>query len=166
MKTTIQVKLTRNVRVSIDELYQVGFTRTGKSSYSKGWANKSVWTSDVITACKSLGINYEVGNDAPRGGASGEYVRLMADKRKNRKVWAAIDSYRKGIDAAKAAVAAYEAKKEIRENEIRDFVKENKTSFLQIPGENWAQTCYRHLRNSGFNLDTISYNKIKAIVYG
>lgn len=73
-----------NSKTSINELFSKGYTRTGSSGYSKGWSHKSIWTSQVLTDAAKLGLTVISGNDAPRGGASGEYVKLVADKRKNK----------------------------------------------------------------------------------
>ena len=35
----------------------------------------------MITLLKELGIKYELGNDAPRGGATGDYIKIKSDKR-------------------------------------------------------------------------------------
>lgn len=72
-----------NTMQSVKELITSGFTRTGLSGYSRGWARKSIWTTSVIATCKSIGLHVVSGNDAPRCGANGEYVMLVADKRKN-----------------------------------------------------------------------------------
>lgn len=69
---------------ALKEIIRTGTARTGSSGYSKGWAHKSIWTSETIAACREIGIAVVNGNDAPRGGASGEYVMLSADRRSNR----------------------------------------------------------------------------------
>ena len=51
--------------------------RTGKSGYSKGWASKSIWTSDVLQVLQGSAIKCVAGNDAPRGGASGEFIEIV-----------------------------------------------------------------------------------------
>jgi hypothetical protein len=91
-----------NVRTAVESIMRTGSARTGSSGFSGGWANKSTWTADTVAACKARGIIVESGNDAPRGGASGEYVRLVADKRKNRSIHQAIAAR---IDADKTDMA-------------------------------------------------------------
>lgn len=93
-KTTIAAKVTaiisaakcgnRKVHNSFIELLRTGSTQTGSSGYSKGWSHKSIWTADVRSLARSMGLRIESGNNAPRGGASGEYVALVADRRYNR----------------------------------------------------------------------------------
>ena len=65
-----------NLKTSLQELLTQLITRTGRSGYSKGWANKSVWTIDVTSTLRSAHIKCERGNDAPRGGANGEFVKV------------------------------------------------------------------------------------------
>lgn len=106
MKTTISAQIATaiksyrgNVRQSLIELASNGATRTGTSGYSKGWSNKSIWTGDVCRACAEIGLVVISGNDAPRGGANGEFVALVADKRKNRLAhkYQALDARRRSI---------------------------------------------------------------------
>ena len=59
---------------SFIRLIQVGRVCTGSSGYSKGWSQKSIWTNDIAILCRKAGIEFTTGNDAPKGGASGEYV--------------------------------------------------------------------------------------------
>lgn len=79
-------RITGNARQSIQELVRNGTTRTGSSGYSKGWANKSTWTALTVHHAQRLGLVVEQGNDAPRGGANGEFVKLVDDRRKNKLV--------------------------------------------------------------------------------
>lgn len=53
-----------------------GIARTGTSGFSKGWAKKSVWTNELSNLLTQLDIAHTTGNDAPRGGASGEFVKI------------------------------------------------------------------------------------------
>lgn len=77
MTTQITTKTrSSNINNSIAELNMSAFTRTGSSGYNKGWAKKSVWTDQVCQVLDAEGISYERGNDAARGGANGEYVRI------------------------------------------------------------------------------------------
>ena len=58
---------------------------TGLSGYSKGWSRKSIWTYDVCSLLREVGIKHTFGNNAPRGGASGEYVEITDVRFINRK---------------------------------------------------------------------------------
>lgn len=68
---------------SLINIIKSGSDLTGSSGYSKGWANKSIWTSETSAACREIGLAIICGNNAPRGGANGEYVMLVQDRRKN-----------------------------------------------------------------------------------
>jgi hypothetical protein len=90
-KVSLLIKGTRgSVRTSLIELFTTGETTTGTSGYSGGYARKSVWTAETVRQAQAIGLTVESGNNAPRGGASGEYVRLVADRRKNRLAWQCI----------------------------------------------------------------------------
>lgn len=36
---------------------------------------------NMITLLKELGIKYELGNDAPKGGVTGDFIKIKSDKR-------------------------------------------------------------------------------------
>lgn len=69
--------ITGNTLISLRELFSNGYCRTGKSYFKSRSPYKHVWTSKVILVLEILGIQFESGNDAPRGGANGEYVKLL-----------------------------------------------------------------------------------------
>ena len=121
-----------NAYKSCVKLLNYGVTRTGSSGYSKGYANKSVWTDMVVYVMNQTGIAFEKGNDAPRGGANGEFVRIT-DKNilkrieKERKNNAIIAQKRREEAEAKALEEA-RIKAEIYEKEKAMFVVD--TQFL------------------------------------
>ncbi len=95
MKTTLTIKqqqvlgglsISKSSLVykSLIECIEYGSSRTGKSSYSGGYANKSIWTSDVSNLLIKLAIKHECLNDAPRGGANGESVKITDTRFLNR----------------------------------------------------------------------------------
>ncbi len=150
--------LNGNVRTSIVTLINSGMVRTGKSGYSKGWANKSVWTAGVIAACNERGIIIESGNDAPNNGANGEYVRLVADKRKNRQIWA---------DMKAEKVAAIEAKKKADQAkaDLVAWLNENKGKVTKNEGESWSEAITSALIAAGFKSWDMSFNSMKTILF-
>lgn len=79
----LPAKINSNLVVnSLRELVTTGVTRTGRSGYSGGYATKNVWTADVcMYVCmyaRAAGLNVECDNDAPKGGARGEHVKLLS----------------------------------------------------------------------------------------
>lgn len=82
MKTKIEklekrISLERGlVKESLIELLNKGITTTGKSGYSKGWSNKRIWSRDVALQLEIIGVKFEQGNNAPRGGACGEFIKI------------------------------------------------------------------------------------------
>ncbi len=60
--------------VAMTELLRRGVATTGFSS-KRG---KDVWTDRVYNYLTSHGFKCEKGNDAPRGGANGEYVKIIS----------------------------------------------------------------------------------------
>ena len=83
MKTQIE-RLTKlhsslkkgNVKSAISMLLLTGKARTGESSYSYGRGHKRIWTDVIAYVLRENHISFECGNDAPRGGANGEFVKL------------------------------------------------------------------------------------------
>ena len=59
---------------------RTGRARTGSSSYSKGWRKKCVITDHVVLQLRALGFDAVAMNDAPRGGANGEYVVITTHR--------------------------------------------------------------------------------------
>ena len=62
------------VKNSLIQLSRTGITRTGKNQNKKN----RVWTKDVCSVLQASKIPFISGNDAPRGGVTGEYVRLTS----------------------------------------------------------------------------------------
>lgn len=75
-----------NVRDSLRDLLTYGTTITGSSGYSGGWAKKSIWTGQTAIAAQDLGLSVITGNNAPRGGAGGEFVALSENREENKEV--------------------------------------------------------------------------------
>ncbi len=73
-KSGIIIRQNSNEHYSLMSLFKGAIARTGSSSYSKGYVYKAVWTDKVLAICSALRLDVEAGNDAPRGGALGEYV--------------------------------------------------------------------------------------------
>jgi hypothetical protein len=91
MKTTISTKVSSKlknykgkVRQSLTELFTHGTTCTGESGYRKSRAFKDIWTAETIKASHEIGLTVHSGNSFPRGGAGGEWVKLVEDGRKNK----------------------------------------------------------------------------------
>lgn len=117
-------KLTNKTKAeqSVRELVNQGITQTGCSGYSKGWKNKSIWTSQTVILAEQLGLVVESFNDAPRGGASGEQVRLVDDKRKNKIIHQLIESNQFLFKKKKSATLVLNLKIQFFSN-----IKRNKT---------------------------------------
>jgi hypothetical protein len=91
MKTTISTKVSSKlknykgkVKNSLQELFIHGTTCTGESGYRKSRAFKDIWTAETIKAAHEIGLTVHSGNSFPRGGAGGEWVKLVEDGRKNK----------------------------------------------------------------------------------
>lgn len=157
MKTIITAKTrSKVINNSILELNNNGTTQTGRSGYSKGWANKSIWTSEVAAILDSEGISYERGNDAPRGGASGEYVRITCP------IFLAAVEVRKAqreTDRRAAELAALIAQTE-RDQQLAEAV-----SLIEpIEGEDFQQTCGRLGAALGKTIDSNIFYKAVRII--
>lgn len=116
-KTTVNAQITAlkksvtalgNARQSTMGIIDSGYSSTGSSGYSKGWSHKSIWTLNAWSSCHDLGLSVSSGNNAPRGGANGEYISLDADRPENALIYAfhALKERAKGIKAARSAKEA------------------------------------------------------------
>lgn len=47
---------------------------TGSNRYARYTVDH---TDDIINACKALGLVYEIGNDAPKGGKLGKFLKVL-----------------------------------------------------------------------------------------
>jgi len=147
-----------NVKNSLVQLTTTGQTRTGQSGYSKGWAHKSVWTSEVIAACKELGIEIESGNDAMRGGANGEFIRLVSDKRKNRKIW-------ESMKIAKSIAAEQKADQLYLESKVNNWLEANKGKIVKPEGFSWSEAIAQKMAIDGIYHCHLGYNQMKSILF-
>ena len=80
MKHEIALNKTSHAYKAVKELLdgEVGIkVRTGHYT-GNGKHTKAVrFTADVTAELDRLGISYEAGNDAPRGGVAGDYIKLI-----------------------------------------------------------------------------------------
>lgn len=153
MKTKIEtlkagIKANRgNIRKSLEKIIN-GYTviRTGYSGYAKGWARKQVWTMVLSGELQRLKIKHAIGNDAPRGGASGEYVRIT-DKVLLKQVAAHVAAIKAAaeieIERAKNALKekATIVLSEIESLNIRErmFAERNSQTLKDASGLSWSQ---------------------------
>lgn len=118
------------VRCSLAQLREYGRASTGESTRR----GTKVWTDKIEAILTEYAIPYESGNDAPRGGKNGEYVKLtsptmLAIIRKERK--AAHEDYMRREAERKAryerskAVAA-----EVLEGRYDDIVRDSAQKLL------------------------------------
>lgn len=76
-----------NMRTSylnaIDSYKGNGIFRPVQSGHRGGRGTVSDQTSELITIIKMLGYKYESGNDAPRGGVGGNFIKVSNTAGKN-----------------------------------------------------------------------------------
>jgi hypothetical protein len=126
-----------NLRNSVAALLSDGFTRTGSS----GWisvrrgASKEIWTQEISDILTNVGIEHECGNDAPRGGANGEYVKVTSPAFVKAVKKAQADrkarwEEEKRIAAEKEAIA--KAQREAHRQRMNELVEENIDKFMAL----------------------------------
>lgn len=77
-KTTVS-GLRGSNRNAIERILDDGIARTGESSIRRGgWKSKAIWTEAVSNILTRFNIEHICGNDAPRGGANGEFVQVTS----------------------------------------------------------------------------------------
>ena len=68
---------------AIDSYTSNGKFRTVQSGHRGGRGTVSDQTYDLITIIEMFGYKYESGNDAPRGGVGGNYIKVSNTAAKN-----------------------------------------------------------------------------------
>ena len=126
----------KNLRTSVAHLLSDGFTRTGSSGWiSRRGASKEIWTDEISDILSKLGIEHECGNDAPRGGANGEYVKVTSPafvkvvKKIQAECKARREAAKKEADE-KAAIA--EAQRQAHHKRMNELVEENIDAFKAL----------------------------------
>ena len=56
--------------------------RTGYSGFDQGYGRKLIWSYELSCILNTLKISHASGNDAPRGGANGEYIIIIKNPEK------------------------------------------------------------------------------------
>lgn len=129
------IKANSNLQQSLQQILKTGEARTGKYTGTGRYASKSVWTSEVSAYLDKMGIAHECGNDAPRGGANGEYVRVTMP--------AFLKVTRQLVAEENARIAAQKAEIEARHNA---FVENLKAAIAGMTDE--AKAEYKQELNS------------------
>lgn len=138
--STLQNRIDSNLRTkggAIAKKYaNVEKVLLGERYHGAGYSGRGRYTSKangdhfaVIEALRTIGVDFVEGNDAPRGGWSGQYVELSAKGKRQVAEWAKI---RKA--EIKAAEDAHQ--KEVDEIKAKDIagIKEKIATLNQNPG--------------------------------
>jgi hypothetical protein len=119
MKTTISQKVSSKlknykgkVKNSLQDLFIHGTTCTGESGYRKSRAYKDIWTAETIKAAHEIGLTVHSGNCYPRGGAGGEWVKLVEDGRKNKLAQQCMAVYKRYLKIKKVRIEKTERAKQ------------------------------------------------------
>lgn len=106
------------IRASLIELRASGFTSTGKNQNRKS----QIWTKEVCEILSKNNIPFKNGNDAPKGGVCGEFVKLTS-KSQIKTIQSEIQAKKNEIEKAKLIA---KQNLETSKNSIIEFIKENK----------------------------------------
>ena len=133
----------KNGKIAVKYSFFADFLVAGKW-YGKSWngSGRYINLSDTqyraaIEICEKLGLDFEVGNDAPRGGKSGDFVALTAKGKRQVAEWV------KNENARRAEIARVEAEEKAareaeRERKIADFLEalnKNKETVAEVLGK-------------------------------
>jgi len=128
MKTTISTKVSSKlknykgkVRQSLAELFTQGTTCTGESGYRKSRAYKDIWTAQTVFAAHEIGLTVHSGNCYPRGGAGGEWVKLVEDGRKNKLAQQCMGVYKRFLKIKKVRSEKTEKAKQERSDIMQEL---------------------------------------------
>jgi len=77
-KTSIAYKIVVDLINNTNKTYMVyNLIRPVKTSGSGRFTSNMDYTADTESLLTLLGVKYESGNDAPRGGATGSYIKVL-----------------------------------------------------------------------------------------
>lgn len=120
------LKLRGNVRYSVITALEEGSARTGGTQGSGKWSKSYRNGYSVVNILKTLGVSATVHNDAPRGGADGEYVvaELTGDFSSNYKheLWKQRELLQHEFKALKNSI----------DGDINDYFQRNKELWSLI----------------------------------
>lgn len=91
----------------------------------------------AIEICKALGLDFYLGNDAPRGGKSGDFVALTAKGKRQVAAWVKSEVARRA-EIARVEAAEKAAREAESERKIADFLaalNKNKETVAEVLGE-------------------------------
>ena len=106
---------------------------TGHGRFSKN----ADYTASVCKMCDAIRLRYEAGNDAPRGGACGNWIKIITKFDEAAQIKAAKAA---AAAAEKEAIAAVLAKKQAQEEESYTSAKDIDFSFVDAEGWKNANT--------------------------
>ncbi len=115
------------VRTSLNELRTSGVTSTGKNQNRKS----QIWTKEVCEILTKNNIPFEKGNDAPKGGVCGEFVKLTS-KTQIKTIQTEIQTKKNEVENAKLIL---KQNLETSKNSIITFINENKDLVEQKKAE-------------------------------
>jgi hypothetical protein len=77
-KTSFAYQLVRDLAMNTNKTYKVygDIIRPCHTSGTGRYTRNMDYTDDVIRLLKSLHVMFEIGNDAPRGGLTGNYIKV------------------------------------------------------------------------------------------
>ena len=78
-KTTFAYQLVRDLAMNTNKTYKVygDIIRPCHTSGTGRYTRNMDYTDDIIRLLKSLHVMFEIGNDAPRGGLTGNFFKIL-----------------------------------------------------------------------------------------
>lgn len=74
-KNTIAYKIV--IKILTDENFATSTIRTCWTSGSGRYTTNLCYTDNVLSILREIGIKFEWGNDAPRGGLHGDFIKIL-----------------------------------------------------------------------------------------
>lgn len=163
----------KNGKIAVKYSFFADFLVAGKW-HGKSWngSGRYINLSDTqyraaIEICEKLGLDFEVGNDAPRGGKSGDFVALTAKGKRQVAAWVKSEVARRAEIArvVEEKRAARTAEGEARVEKFLAILNENKETVFEVLGKHEdGEVVYRGLHELAGRLHCCSNRAFHAAV--
>lgn len=135
-----------NIQNLRNSLLKTGFCRPIVVSGSGRFINTSDFYRRVMNVLNEIGIEFEVGNDAPRGGKCGTFVQITDKKflaKMNKTNKAGIKAKKQAVIEKEKLAKEIQLKRELAKKELESLIEGNENNIEYVL-TTWKNTGFLH----------------------